>query len=152
MKSFKKLWCVFFAIFFLKCTIPCGLFAQNQAMLLPFSGDTDPSTGTKMLNFINPSSTIVTTLPKHNFYYGSIPGNPHDEIHLQATNTGTSTDPHYIMDDVYVGQHPMFAQQVVHDKNGNLLFFIVDNNIYNKKGEAFLEDPNDESPGFYYFV
>ena len=39
----------------------------------------------------------------------------------------------------------MFAQQVVHDKDGNLLFFIVDNNIYNKYGKAFLRYDSEES-------
>jgi|AntAceMinimDraft_17_1070374.scaffolds.fasta_scaffold09426_2 hypothetical protein len=43
----------------------------------------------------------------------------------------------------------MFAQNIVHDKDGNLLFFIVDNNIYNRYGEAFFKyDPEypDEPP------
>jgi len=43
------------------------------------------------------------------------------------------------MNEKYLGQHPMFAQNIVHDKDGKLLFFIVDNNIYNRYGEAFLK-------------
>ena len=38
----------------------------------------------------------------------------------------------------YVGQHPAYCQAVVHDKFGNVLFQIVDNNIYNRFGEGFV--------------
>ena len=39
----------------------------------------------------------------------------------------------------YHGQFPKFCSQVVHDERGSLLFFIVDNNIYNKNGEVFVD-------------
>jgi len=109
------------------------LLSQNQSILLPFSGDTYSPTGSKMLNFANTLNPVVESLPKHPFscWYDDIyypEGNPHNEDHL------ANADP--LMIEKYLGQHPMYAQSVVHDKDGNLLFFIVDNNIYNRYGEA----------------
>jgi hypothetical protein len=43
----------------------------------------------------------------------------------------------------YPGFTPVFAHQIVNDKAGNLLFFIVDNFIYNKNGFGFEIDPNN---------
>lgn len=43
-----------------------------------------------------------------------------------------------------LGQHPAFCQTVVHDRYGNVLIQIVDNNIYNRFGEGFLVS-NDQS-------
>ncbi len=37
----------------------------------------------------------------------------------------------------YYGQHPVFCQNIQTDKLGNILFFIIDNNIYNRYGESF---------------
>jgi len=86
-----------------------------------------------MLNFANTLNPVVESLPKHPFscWYDDIyypEGNPHNEDHL------ANADP--LMIEKYLGLHPMYAQSVVHDKDGNLLFFIVDNNIYNRYGEA----------------
>ncbi len=114
--------------------IQSQILAQNQSILRPFPGDTYPvATGSKMVNFTNPGSPVVQTLPRFDFeawvlgnYYNH--GNPHDEDQLKYATPS--------MNEKYLGQHPMFAQQVVHDKDGNLLFFIVDNNIYNRNGEA----------------
>lgn len=112
-------------------TIQTTVNAQNQSMFLPFSGDTYPSTGSKMINFTNNS---ITTLPRHAFSYQGNTGDPHNEIDLQALGTNPNN---FLFNEEYLGQHPMFAQSVVHDNDGNLLFFIVDNNIYNRHGVAF---------------
>jgi hypothetical protein len=37
----------------------------------------------------------------------------------------------------YLGQPPVFCQAIQTDDKGNILFFIVDNNIYNRFGESF---------------
>jgi len=39
----------------------------------------------------------------------------------------------------YRGQYPKFCQTIVNDRDGNLIFFIIDNNIYNSKGISFLD-------------
>ncbi|MEI6854257.1 MAG: hypothetical protein WCL06_15520, partial [Bacteroidota bacterium] len=156
MKALKKPIRLLILLFCLICAIQFELYSQNQSMMLPFSGDTYPNaTGYKMINFNSISSPVVTTLPKHPFDFGLDPGDPHNEDHLQAATLPNpfSVDEipnYYLMNKYYLGQHPMFAQTVVHDKDGNLLFFIVDNNIYNRNGEAFQIDPADESAGFYY--
>ncbi len=106
--------------------------AQNQSMMLPFSGINSNATqfeGNKIINFQVPNNSSMMELPKHLFSSGATnPADPHNENHL------ASADP--LMIEKYLGQHPMFAQQVVHDKGGNLLFFIVDNDIYNRYGKA----------------
>ena len=38
----------------------------------------------------------------------------------------------------YLGQRPVFAHQVVTSRNGDVLFYIVDNYIYNKNGKGFM--------------
>ncbi len=100
--------------------------AQNQSMMLPFSGINSGNQyeGNKVINFTNPSDAVITELPQHIFYVGAAQGHPHDEYDLSQANPS--------MNEMYLGQHPMFGQNVVHDADGNLLFFIVDNNIYNK--------------------
>lgn len=111
-------------------------FAQNQSMLLPVPGIYSTSTndyeGCKIINFSNPGNSVIYELPKHTFYVNDvIQGRPHIEYDLEHANPS--------MNEKYLGQHPMFAQNIVHDKDGKLLFFIVDNNIYNRYGEAFLK-------------
>ena len=110
-------------------------FAQNQSMLLPVPGIYSTSTndyeGCKIINFSNPGNPVIYELPKHTFYVEGIQGRPHDEYDLGHADPS--------MNEKYLGQHPMFAQNIVHDKDGKLLFFIVDNNIYNRYGEAFLK-------------
>ena len=49
-----------------------------------------------------------------------------------------NTDP-TIFDDSYQGQFPKFCSQLVHDERGNLLFFIIDNNVYNEYGESCID-------------
>ncbi|MDD2635082.1 MAG: hypothetical protein PHW82_06240, partial [Bacteroidales bacterium] len=44
----------------------------------------------------------------------------------------------------YLGQKPLFAHQIVNDSAGNLLFFIIDNNIYDKYGYAFEITVNNQ--------
>lgn len=96
--------------------------AQNQSMMLPFSGINSANIyeGNKVINFIDPSNSVPSELPKHTFLAAGNTGRPHIEGDLaQATPS---------MNEMYLGQHPMYAQNIVHDADGNLLFFIVDNN------------------------
>ena len=112
-------------------TIFCiQVFAQNQSMMLPFSGinSANQYEGCKIINFSNPSNSVMSELPKHTFSVFGNQGRPHNEADLSQANPS--------INEKYLGQHPMYAQTVVHDKDGNLLFFIVDNNIYNQDGEA----------------
>jgi hypothetical protein len=63
---------------------------------------------------------------------------------IEADWDATSGESRYnAVKEKYLGQKPLFAHQIVNDKDGNLLFFIVDNNIYNKYGYAFETDPTD---------
>lgn len=108
-------------------TVSITVKSQTQSMQLPI-----PSESGSVINFIDPVAPAITNLPAHAFYINNDPtqiGDPHDELHLQ--------DPTPPMFEKYLGQHPMFGQTVVHDNDGNLLFFIVDNNIYNRYGEEF---------------
>jgi len=147
MKSLKILRNTVAVLICIIWIIQSNLNAQNQSMFLPFPGDNyQAETGSKMLNFINPSNTFVTTLPKYDFFINNVLGDPHDEADL----TNTDADPQMI--EKYLGQHPMFAQQVVHDKDGNLLFFIIDNNIYNKNGKAFIDYVNGSPTDYYAYL
>jgi parallel beta-helix repeat protein len=120
----------------------CSLFAivslpnlsQAQSLLLPIPGKhTASGQSCRMVDFSG--STLSTiSLPSHGFSYNGNPGNPHDETHLYPSLP--------LMNEKYLGQHPMFAQTVVHGPAGDLLFFIVDNNIYNQYGNAFWDDLN----------
>ncbi|MCK9612916.1 MAG: hypothetical protein PHR81_05070 [Bacteroidales bacterium] len=113
MKSLEKIRHAKGILFFVIWSIQCGLFAQNQSMLLPFSGDTYPTaTGSKMINFMNPSNPIITTLPKHDFDFGN--SDPHLEYDLHAPAID-NPDNLYLFNEKYLGQHPMYAQRVVHD-------------------------------------
>ena len=49
----------------------------------------------------------------------------------------------------YPGFTPVFAHQIVNDKSGNLLFFIVDNYIYNKNGYGFNTTPDNPGADFH---
>lgn len=106
--------------------------AQTQSMLLPISGSSTPTGPTKVINFTNPATPVTTSLPSHSFTVNGVqPGqeNPHNEQHLEFAIPS--------INEKYLGQHPMFAQTVVHDKDGNILFSIIDYNIYNRYGEYF---------------
>lgn len=89
MKSSKKLRSAITIIICIIWTIQSSVNAQSQSLFLPFSGDTDPATGSKMFNFINPLNTIITTLPKNVFFIGGDQGDPHDEgdLPLHANTT-----------------------------------------------------------------
>lgn len=98
--------------------------AQTQSMQLPI-----PSENASVINFSDPAAPVITTLPAHEFRIGGPTGafgNSHNEDNLR--------DAFPSMFEYYLGQHPKYAQSVVHDNNGDLLFFIVDNNIYNRRG------------------
>jgi len=129
-------------LFALAALLPIGLCnvnGQTQSMLLPVPGSVSPTGPCTMINFSDNANSVITSLPFFTFDLSSgAPGNPHDEgqlLNTQALNYGGV----YLFDEIYLGQHPMFAQTVVHDADGNLLFFIVDNNIYNRYGEAMID-------------
>ncbi|MDX9931682.1 MAG: T9SS type A sorting domain-containing protein [Bacteroidales bacterium] len=107
-------------------------FAQTQSMQLPI-----PSENAAVINFTDPANPVLVNLPATQFNVGQNGpiGNPHIETNLR--------DAYPPINEFYLGQHPMFCQSVVNDADGNLLFFIVDNNIYNRFGEAF-KDENDD--------
>ena len=73
------------------------------------------------IDFNDVTSAQIINLP----YYGWNP------IHNESDLNNSAMNEHYL------GQHPKYAQTIVNDKEGNLLFFIVDNNIYNKDGNGF---------------
>jgi len=119
-----------------------GLFnanAQTQSLLLPVPGATSPTGPCTMINFSDNANPVVTDFPSHRFYLSQEEGNPHEEVDLHNSEPDDWANGLYRFDEVYLGQHPMFAQTVVHDADGNLLFFIVDNNIYNRYGEAMID-------------
>jgi len=125
-------------------------FGQTQSMLLPVPGATSPTGPCVNINFSNSSSPVITSLPYFTFDLPSGgSGDPHSEYDLHAQSFD-SQNGEYRFDEVYLGQHPMFCQSVVHDTEGNLLFFIVDNNIYNRYGEAMIDDNNtlNQTPAF----
>ena len=111
------------------CALLSNTTAQTQSILLPI-----PSENASMINFSDQFNPVLTSLPSFPFTVGAggPSGLPHVEPHLQ--------DAFPPMFEQYLGQHPMFAQTVVHDADGNLLFFIVDNNIYNRYGVGFTDN------------
>ncbi|MDX9931680.1 MAG: hypothetical protein RB294_03785 [Bacteroidales bacterium] len=118
-----------------------GLFkanAQTQSFLLPVPGATTSTGPCTMINFSDNANPVVTELPSNTFTLSGQPGDPHSEYDLHAQSFD-SQNGEYRFDEVYLGQHPMYAQNIVHDADGNLLFFIVDNNIYNRYGEAMID-------------
>jgi len=130
MKSKIKI--LFFVTNIIAIVFSSIAFAQNQSMLLPVpAGSSTSINGSKVINFVNPTNSVITPLPFFSFNYGNNAGDPHNEQQLLTVSS--------LMNEKYLGQHPMFAQNIVHDKDGKLLFFIVDNNIYNRYGEAFLK-------------
>lgn len=139
MKCFRFLSFVAFIFLFLT-----GMFnanAQTQSFLLPFPGSTSPTGPCMMINFSDNANPVITELPSLPFSYLGQNGDPHDENQLMNTGpTNPNSNYEYLFEEVYLGQHPKYAQSVVHDKHGNLLFFILDNNIYNRRGKAFLDD------------
>ncbi len=90
--------------------------AQNQSMLLPVPGTYSTGSidydGCKVINFSNSGNPVITDLPRHPFTAFGLTGRPHDEDHLKFASPS--------MNEKYLGQHPMFAQQVVHDKDGRI--------------------------------
>ena len=104
-------------------------YAQTQIMQLPI-----PSENASVINFTAPANPVLTNLPVFPFNVGDQfgpPGNPHNEDNLR--------DAYPSINEYYLGQHPMYGQTVVNDADGNLLFFIVDNNIYNRYGVAMID-------------
>ena len=123
------------------------MFAQSeiQSKLLPISSG-------EAINFNNPTSPVIQ-LPMD----PTLRNAAHDESTLwnnicfkdyfdQGLYSNTVDDGTSNISTNYYGQHPMFCQAVAHDKNGNILFHIVDNNIYNRNGESFeITDPDQEA-------
>jgi len=118
-------------LFFLTVLVifPITVKSQTQSQQLPI-----PSENASVINFTNPVVPVITNLPANDFFVNNDPtqpGNPHIENHLR--------DAYPPIYEAYVGQHPMYGQTVVNDADGNLLFFIVDNNIYNRYGVAMID-------------
>ncbi|MDY0142871.1 MAG: hypothetical protein RBR97_13355 [Bacteroidales bacterium] len=69
----------------------------------------------------------------------------------------TADERYNAVKEKYLGQKPLFAHQIVNDSAGNLLFFIIDNNIYDKYGYAFditvynVNDKAELKPGYNQF-
>ena len=114
----------------IRFTLP-DVSSQNQSVLLPIPGDhsTNPTGTCQMIDFSNPSSPDIVALPAHPFLVNGNPGNPRLESDLYFATPS--------MDEYYLGQHPMYAQNITYDENGDILFFIIDNNIYNRYGKSF---------------
>ena len=102
--------------------------SQTQSTQLPI-----PSENASVINFTNPANPNLVALPTNSFINTdlNLPGLPHDEYDLEFASPSIY--------EAYVGQHPMYGQTVVNDADGNLLFFIVDNNIYNRYGVAMID-------------
>lgn len=96
------------------------------------------------INMNNSSSPMVTTLTTN-----SIPG-----FNLLTDNnpSGLSFHAGYgyeTLSHMYPGFTPVFTHQIVNDKDGNILFFIIDNYIYNKNGFGFETGVNT---GYFHTV
>jgi hypothetical protein len=116
-------------------------YGQTQSMLLSVPGATSPTGPCVNINFSNSSSPVITSLPYFTFNYGVGYGDPHKEDQLHAAGPAIQNNGYeYRFEEVYLGQHPMYGQTVVNDADGNLLFFIVDNNIYNRYGVALIDN------------
>jgi hypothetical protein len=139
MKNITK-WFIIFLVF---CSSFSEVNSQNQSVLLPIPGDksTNPTNTCQLINFSNPTTPTINTLPSHSFVVNGNPGNPRSESDLYFASPS--------MDEYYLGQHPMYAQNVTYDENGEILFFIIDNNIYNRYGKSF-ENIASYIPSFLY--
>ncbi len=91
------------------------------------------------MDFTDCATSATTPLPISTSFTPYQPFDPLDEASLDAHFNDASGGNLYLLDENYVGQYPMFCQQIVHDRKGNIQFFIVDNNIYNKYGESFVD-------------
>lgn len=119
--------------------------AQNgtQSKLLPISSG-------EVLNFYNTIQPLITQLPFDETVTNIPVHNEEDIIDLICIDESGEIDCHN-----YVGQHPIFCQAIVYDKNGDVRFHIVDNNIYNRHGKGFQISANQEllyDPGSYYYL
>lgn len=114
----------------------------TQSKLLPISNG-------EVINFHDLNSPIIS-LPMD----PSISVPIHDETTLRSTICFDEYTEDYLGAGInmkYVGQHPAFCQAVVHDKNGNILFQIVDNNIYNRYGESFINTTQSSQMAEYHY-
>ncbi len=122
---------------------------QNQSILLPIPCATSFTGPDKILEFTNNSNAVISNLPSYQLMLpGGVQGNPHIDEDLSHA-LANAPDNIYSFNEKYLGQHPKFGQQVVHDKDGTILFFIVDNNIYNKHGNSFplLDEQGNQMGG-----
>ncbi len=108
MNHFVKPFCLLLLL-----ALTFGVQAQEQSLLLPIPGDVEPDpTGSRCINFSNPANPTISQLPAHAFYISpGISGDPHSESDLFAFAS--------LMNEYYLGQHPAFAQSLVHDPQGN---------------------------------
>jgi hypothetical protein len=107
------------------------IYAQSgtQSKLLPIASS-------EVLNFNDPTGPVLQ-LPCDPGIAGPL-HNETDIINAICFQPGVSSDNDPNTDLYYVGQHPAYCQAIVHDRNGNILFQIVDNNIYNRFGKSFV--------------
>ncbi|MFH2142068.1 MAG: T9SS type A sorting domain-containing protein [Bacteroidota bacterium] len=128
---------LFLTVLLISCSII--LISQNTQMkYLPVSNG-------GVIDF-NSDIEQIKQLPSHSYvmnemYIGQTL-NPLDETMLdyayqEYTAYGDPT--HTELFTYYRGQSPKFCQSIVHDADGNLLFFIIDNNIYNHEGKSFID-------------
>jgi len=92
----------------------------------------------KILNFENSNVTYIVELPHSSQQsYETLGEEDFEDFIVELENP---------IEEVYYGQPPMFCQAVQYDKWGNILFFIVDNNIFNASGQGFAK----EGDGYFY--
>lgn len=141
------------ALIFISAIFVSSVEAQTQSLLLPIARTTAYSESSSLINFFDSQNPQIETLPSFAFTIfdqqgAPIWGSPHDETDL--ANASYPVDPYFLFNEKYLGQHPKWAQKIVYDNNGNLLFFIVDNNIYNRHGLSFPLKTSEQDPGMEY--
>lgn len=102
------------------------IFGQSDQLALPNSG---------VIQYTGTSPVVGSYL---NLPYTITSVNPLDELSLSTAYLSNVLS----LDLEYKGQYPKMCKQTMYDVNHDVLFFIVDNNIYNKNGDAFLKAPN----------
>ncbi len=130
-----------------------------QSVKLPISSG-------EYIDFKDPNNPIVTSLPIHpnsgftspvtdesvlysNIVFdcngcASIPGAP---VPLNPEGDDGTVTPLY-----YLGQSPAFCQNIVTDDYGNVMFYIVDNNIYNRFGVSFVNNQPNVFSEYHYWL
>ncbi|MCF8373021.1 MAG: T9SS type A sorting domain-containing protein [Bacteroidales bacterium] len=132
MRNFAKIKKVLIiAVSLLVCNLCLISQASSQNVLMPIPSG-------HVMDFTGCGTGGNASLP---IGFDPTPCNPKDESSLSSYYWGSNYYELPFLDGFYIGQYPKFCQQVVHDDRGNILFFIVDNNIYNRNGVGF-ENPD----------